>query len=732
MRLPSTLSLSDFTPSQIAALIHQKRSAAGKSGMRVACILAGSRSWCHELVVDVISKLNGRCLLLSDHDWTIPDLPNLKANQPSVVLGTEVDCLVIDCMEGLDPDLIGAASGTVVGGGVMIFLRPAWANHRTGPKLARRLTTDEKAIARVGQRYTTRFWTRLAACSNALVWDEMMGEVAELNLPDLSEQSWSNECPSEIKPARTPDQASAIEKIVKALDGRKNRPLVLSSDRGRGKTAALGLAVAQSIQTRRKTGVVISPTRRSINPLVQQILDQCDGSKVEENTLCFGDSVLTLLTPAECAKSLPKADFAIVDEAAALPVEILKSVLECYNRTVFSTTEHGYEGTGRGFSIRFTEHLDANRPNWRKCELRQPIRWSEHDPLETALLDALGLSRSQTKTHTKTSMSTDFKCVRLDPLDKTFDTRIDAIFKLLIDAHYRTTPMDLARLYDSPETHIWTLELAGQLIGVVVMSAEGGLSPELASDITRGRRRLRGHLVPQTLANHCGFEHAPLDTFWRIVRIAIDAPHRRRGAGRYLLNRVAAAAHASGIDYLGTSFGVTAELVEFWSTCGFEPVRLGTNRGRSSGLFSMICVKAITAKSESNWHRDAIERFNAGLPSMLIGPLHSLEASVVLALLRRIKIKPELTPYEWSEIEAFGRGERVYEAVYDLLHKFAFLVIESTCRPDETPSARGRVWVEAVLKGKQPRFDVSHRGARSRSELVDTLISDTKFILKLQ
>ncbi len=697
--------------------------------MRLACVFAGTRAWCRKLLADIVRQSDDRCLFLSDDDWAISGLRNLKANQPNVILGTELDCLVIDCMEGLEPDMIGAASGAVVGGGVMIFLRPPWDGHPTGAKLARRLCTNETSITDVGQRYSARFWTRLSACTNSLVWDETRGEIAALSLPKLVGEPWSNQGADEIKPARTADQAGAIEQIIKALNGRKNRPLVLTSDRGRGKTAALGIALGQSLGDLPKNGIVISPTRRSINPLIQQILDQFDGVRVDDSTLRIGASILNLLTPADCAKTLPKADFAIVDEAAALPVDLLKSVLRSYNRTVFSTTLHGYEGTGRGFSIRFADHLDVHSPNWRQHQLKQPIRWSENDPLEDTLLDALGLSQSPVSADIVGWTSKDFECVRLDPADVHFESGIDAAFRLLVDAHYRTTPMDLARLYDAPDTHVWMLTLAGEMIGVAVTSAEGGLTPELALDISRSRRRLRGHLVPQTLAAHSGFDKAPLEHFWRVVRIAVDARYRRRGAGRFLLNSIAAAARSSDIAYLGTSFGVTAELVRFWSDCGFEPVRLGTHRGRASGLFSMICIKSIALEPKSLWFKSALKRFNMGLPVMFHGPLSSLECDVVLALLRQTDKDHQLTPYEWSEIGAFARGERAYEVVYDLLYKFAFILIKDPSSHHEATEDRGRVWVEAILKGTQPQPDRPFFGLRSRAELVDRLITDTQFIL---
>jgi len=106
---------------------------------------------------------------------------------------------------------------------------------------------------------------------------------------------------------------------------------------------------------------------------------------------------LEFIPPDELIETRPECHILFVDEAAAIPSPLLKQMLETYPRIVFSSTTHGYEGTGQGFAVRFRKTLDTLTPQWKSLTLNQPVRWAENDPLERWIFEFLLLNAQITK-----------------------------------------------------------------------------------------------------------------------------------------------------------------------------------------------------------------------------------------------------------------------------------------------------------------------------------------------
>ena len=53
---------------------------------------------------------------------------------------------------------------------------------------------------------------------------------------------------------------------------------------------------------------------------------------------------------------LAQAEMVVVDEAAAIPITLVKKLLGPY-MVILSSTIHGYEGTGRSLSLKLINNL---------------------------------------------------------------------------------------------------------------------------------------------------------------------------------------------------------------------------------------------------------------------------------------------------------------------------------------------------------------------------------------
>ena len=72
-----------------------------------------------------------------------------------------------------------------------------------------------------------------------------------------------------------------------------------------------------------------------------------------------------------------------------IPLSMLRQLTRLYSRLVMATTSGGYEGTGRGFMLRFV--ADLQRFKLLHFRLEKPVRWCQGDRLEAWLSHCLML-----------------------------------------------------------------------------------------------------------------------------------------------------------------------------------------------------------------------------------------------------------------------------------------------------------------------------------------------------
>ena len=209
----------------------------------------------------------------------------------------------------------------------------------------------------------------------------------------------------------------------------------------------------------------------------------------------FAGEKFRFIAPDALLASDEQADWLVVDEAAAIPAPLLHQLVSRFPRTLLTTTVQGYEGTGRGFLLKFC----ARFPHLHRFELQQPIRWAQGCPLEKMVSEALVFD-DENFTHTPQGN------IVISAFEQTLwrsepETPLK-VYQLLSGAHYRTSPLDLRRMMDAPGQYFLQAAGENEIAGALWPVDEGGLSQQLSQAVWAGFRRPRGNLVAQSLAAH--------------------------------------------------------------------------------------------------------------------------------------------------------------------------------------------------------------------------------------
>lgn len=593
---------------------------------RAAVVLDGDQQWQHQLITDFLALYPAsRVSKLGGDDIDQVTALSFKAGQQ--LLGTECDVLIFDDSNGFDANSFTAACGALVGGGMLLLL----------------LSENTQAISWFARAFA------------------QLHQLQPSSKPSLLPSQPADD--SDFDPFA--EQRLAVERIGRVLTGHRKRPLVLTADRGRGKSAALGIAAAQLMRQRSAKILVTAPARKAVEPLFTHaragLGDDCVS---QPNRLVSHEAALGYIAPDELLHQQPECDLLFIDEAAAIPLPLLIALVERYHRVVLSTTVHGYEGCGRGFTVKFSRWLDRNRPGWHQQTLQQPIRWAEQDPLEqwlfeTFLLDAeLPLSAPLSG---QISSPLTFTIHHQGNLAENADV-VRRCFALLVGAHYQTSPNDLLNLLSDKHTQLVSVEAGGQLVACLLLHHEGGMSDSLLSSVMSGERRPAGHLVASTLATQFAEPQAACLRCLRIMRIAVHPSLQGQGIGKQILEHLMQTRELE-FDYLATSFGVTEELFNFWQQNGFVTLRLGAKRDQASGTHSVIMARS---RMPLDWLQEAASRFPRQLLALLPETFASCEAALlsnILAASARQADMPSVT-YRLPVVAGYCSGAISYESAY--------------------------------------------------------------------
>ncbi|KAG8198246.1 hypothetical protein JTE90_021503 [Oedothorax gibbosus] len=537
---------------------------------------------------------------------------------------------------------------------------------------------------------------------------------------------------------RTASQISALETLQKALDSSDDRVVSLSSGRGRGKSAILGLAVALGLSRGGPMHVIVtSPNPENLKSFFDFVGRGLEAvgfrEGTEYNIVKNPSGVITSILISHMSKrgrvvyhtplehhAAAAADLAVIDEAAAIPLALVKGWMRQGLTIFMASTIQGYEGTGRSLSLKLLKELrnpfKETDHMLEEVNLTEPIRYSNGDPVEEWLHRLLCLEAVEDQLFEGILPAPEdcqlYNVYRknLFCLSQGSETFLQNLVSLFVVSHYKNSPNDLLMMADAPAHRIFCLIAEKEPnipLCAIQIALEGDISPESSQSEQSQGRRSSGDLIPWIISQQFQDHEFPSLLGARIVRIATHPAYQGMGYGRRALELLSLFYSSPRTDvckknektgilmdlklvkdrrplkYLGVSYGLTSQLFNFWKKAGFVPVYIRQTTSNVTGEHSCVMLKNLRRFSPwlDDFYMDFVSRFFPLLPTAF----RQLPTPLVIQVLQctsvRAKALPEAvvqfacTPRSILRLGAYCRGEVDYHLIVDLLPNLAPMML---------------------------------------------------------
>lgn len=301
-------------------------------------------------------------------------IKQIKYEDSQKVLGKTFGMLILQDFEAITPNLLCRTIETVRGGGMIVFLFKGLKNlkqiHSIYMDFYNKIKTS--TVTDVEARFNERFIKSLIKDnSNFIAIDDEMNvleinkEKAEIKkLPQLS----NNQSESEIKLndikrelinkkpigplveyCVTLDQAQSVMQMVDAISEKNNLITVgVFSGRGRGKSAAMGIAIGSAIAFKYSNIFVTAPSPDNLQTFFEFCVKSIEklgyikkkdfeiimGNDKETNKAIVGIEIfrdhkqtIQYISPNTDTLLLKNCELLVIDEAAAIPLYIVKRLM---------------------------------------------------------------------------------------------------------------------------------------------------------------------------------------------------------------------------------------------------------------------------------------------------------------------------------------------------------------------------------------------------------------------
>ncbi|KAG1661551.1 RNA cytidine acetyltransferase [Nymphon striatum] len=519
------------------------------------------------------------------------------------ILGQTFGMCVLQDFEALTPNLLARTVETVEGGGIIVLLLQSVTSLRQLYTMSMEVHSRYRTEAHkdVVGRFNERFILSLASCKQCIVVDDQLNILpisshcsgivpiptktqnslskSQQELKDLKESLQDTQPVGTIvNCAKTLDQAKVVMKFIDAISEKTLRSTVtLTAARGRGKSAALGLAISSAVAFNYSNIFVTAPSPENLKTVFEFIVKGFDALGYEEHmdydliqstNADFLKAVIRVdiykehrqtiqyIHPTDAHK-LGLAELVVIDEAAAIPLPLVKKLFGPY-LVFMSSTINGYEGTGRSLSLKLisslreqahkqnnvtSKHSANNVPNSAagralyETELNESIRYNNGDSVEAWLNNMLCLDASVVPR----------MCDGCPPPDdytlfcyhKYSEAFLQRLMSLYVASHYKNSPNDLQMLSDAPAHHLFCLlgpinskkGAIPEILTVIQVCLEGEISKtSVEHGLSRGKGAA-GDLIPWTIAQQFQDSNFPKLSGGRIVRIATHPDYQKMGYG---------------------------------------------------------------------------------------------------------------------------------------------------------------------------------------------------------
>jgi tRNA(Met) cytidine acetyltransferase len=636
-------------------------------------------------------------------------------DSPSV-LGETYSSLILDLTEGFHPNDLGIIIETIAEGGIIIVLSPPierWGKFVS--KWHEELVSEPYDAEDVIPRFYMRFIKRTLEAEGVIVFDADKRKL--IKKYEFKPKTVSREeivIPEEKEIKRKLYKLCATQDQVKVLElfesffkrERERKAVVITADRGRGKTAVLGIVTPflisrmQRILKRPVRIMIVAPSPQSVQTYFKFLLKGLVRQGMSNYFVKESNGMITVVNSkfARVEYVLPRramvekdyADIVIVDEAAGIDVPVLWKITEGVRYAIFSSTIHGYEGAGRGFGIRFLKRLEADDSvEIQKIHLDEPIRYGKNDPIERWLYDVLLLDAQPAELDEADIEAIKAGKLEFEAIDKDKligdEKLLREFFGIYVLAHYRNRPSDLVILSDMPNHLAFRISVNGKTVCSLHVAVEGGMDEEVIGKIKEGYKP-KGQIIPDLVLKHYWNFEFPRLLGIRIVRIATHPAVMNMGIGSHALQKVVEWAEVKGMDWAGSGFGISPELLRFWTRNGFIPIHITPQRNEVSGEHTVIVIKAL----KMHIHQ-MIEEINSDFIRRLIeylaDELRDLETEAAIELLGHLlkdveTPKPEFGNMEKRRMSKYFHGMSLYEYVSDIVRPIVRYYYSTTEKVD--------------------------------------------------